>query len=203
MWHIYTMPQNKFIPLENCLNNNLYYDEIKNCLEKALSFYGDYCKQLLLSSGTTVFLNDKKEHRALGSFSHFDNSITMHQIKNSLEQNVLDCVFVHELAHFLDHERRNRYSRYNFASSQRGSEERVIAEIFRMKMSPVPKKRTNYRGRTRELFARAIEEFYAVQSENRDWFNLHFNNFYVNEATFRKDVYPVVCGYIAKIQKEK
>ena len=91
------MPQNKFIPIENWLNNNLCYDEIKNCLENALSFYGDYCKRLLFSSDNTLFLNDKKNRWVLGTFSHFDNSITLH------------------------------------------------------------------------------EEFYAVQSENRNWFNLHFS----------------------------
>ncbi|WP_294431427.1 hypothetical protein [uncultured Treponema sp.] len=90
------------------------------------------------------------------------------EVKQLLQNNQLDCVFVHELAHFLNHNNRNSFSRYKFASSRRSSKERLIAELFRSKMIPVPEKRTNNRGRTYELFARAIEEYYAIVTDNKE-----------------------------------
>lgn len=179
------------------LREKLHYDEIAGSLEKALSFYGEKNKKLLISSDLSLSLNDKKARRALGTFNPWVLEITLNQVKGLLRKNQLDCVFVHELAHFLDHERRSKYSRYKYASSMRGNKERVIAELFRSKMSPIPQKRTNYRGRTCELFARAIEEFYGIYTENRNWINECSSwDYYISVDEYKKTIFPVVQNYI-------
>ena len=183
--------------VENWLSHNLQFDALKDSLEKALSFYGDYCRQHLIGSDMSLLLNDKKQRNTLGTFNVFSQEITLFKVKDSLNRHILDCVLVHELAHFIDSERYSTQSRYRHASSIRGSKERVIAELFRMKMSPVPKKRTNYRGRTCELFARALEEFYAIHTENKNWqMEFSLNDYYVDSAVFQKEIFPVVLGYI-------
>lgn len=196
--------QNEADVLEGWLNRNLQYEFLKICLEKAVSFYGGYCKKLLLESDLVLLLNDKKQRNSLGRFNAFSREITLFKVKDSLNKNILDCVFVHELAHFIDSERRGSYSRYRFASSQSGRKERIIAELFRSKMSPVPQKRTNYRGRTCELFARAMEEFYAIHSGNEKWMEeFLLNDNYVDSAVFQKEISPVVSDYINQLSSRR
>ena len=160
-------------------------------------FYGDKLTKDFLSADSNLLLNDKKARRALGTFTPFTNEITLNEVKQLLKNNQLDCVFVHELAHFFDHNKRSRFSRYNYASSQRGRKERIIAELFRSKMIPVPGKRTNYRGKTCELFARAIEEYYAIVTDNKEWIKERGNyDYYINIETYKKNLYSIVHEYI-------
>ncbi|MBQ5471173.1 MAG: M48 family metallopeptidase, partial [Treponema sp.] len=165
----------------------LCYDEVEDSLNKALLFYGDKLTKDFLSADSNLLLNDKKARRALGTFTPFTNEITLNEVRQLLKNNQLDCVLVHELAHFFDHNKRSRFSRDNYASSQRGRKERIIAELFRSKMIPVPEKRTNYRGKTCELFARAIEEYYAIVTDNKEWIKERGNyDYYINIETYKK-----------------
>lgn len=183
------------------LKEKLCYKELEQAFEKALTFYGEKLKTLLLSSDLDLLLNDKKGRKALGTFCAESNEITLNQVKTLLNENRLDCVFVHELAHFIDHERQNKYSRYKFASSRHGTKERIIAELFRSKMKPVPQKRTNYRGRTCELFARAIEEFYGIYTKNQNWINEFSGwDYYVEIEVYKKEIYPIVKSYIDSLK---
>jgi len=64
-------------------------------------------------------------------------------------------------------------------------------------MKPVPQKRTNYRGRTCELFARAIEEFYGIYTKNQNWINEFSTwDYYVGIEVYKKEIYPIVKSYI-------
>ena len=182
------------------LGEKLRYDDVEESLGKVLSFYGDKYGEIILSSDISLLLNDKKAKKALGTFCAGTNEITLNQVKGLLGSKQLDCVFVHEMAHFLDHERRSRNSRYRFASSQFGKKERVIADLFRSKMIPVPQKRTNYRGRTCELFARAIEEYYGLLTENKNWIRESGSfDYYVNITDFKKVLFPIIQNYFTEI----
>lgn len=179
------------------LKEKLCFDELEKGLNRALSFYGEKRKNDYLSTDSDLLLNDKKARRALGTFTPYINQICLNDVKSLLKWNQLDCVFVHELAHFFDHKYKSKFSRYKYASSQRGSKERIIAELFRSKMIPVPEKRTNYRGRTCELFARAIEEYYAIASNNNEWIKEHaWNDYYIDIEIYKKTLYPLVNEYI-------
>lgn len=103
-------------------------------------------------------LNRKEIKESFHTALNFLGKNLENTVKELLKKSSLDVVFVHELAHFLDRINSPKTSRYKYASSIRSSRERIVAETFRSKMKPFPKKRTNYRGRTCELFARAIEE---------------------------------------------
>ena len=122
------------------LKHNLKYDALKETIERALNFYGPNCKKLLMESELILLLNDKRQRSILGRFSSSEMQITLFRVRESLEDNILDCVFVHEMAHFIDSSNRRINSRFNYASSQPGTKERIIAELFRMNMEPVPKK---------------------------------------------------------------
>ena len=69
-------------------------------------------------------------------------------------------------------------------------------------MKPFPKKRTNYRGRTCELFARAIEEYYAIITNNEYMLNTFDSwDYYVNLDDFKKVIMPIVKDYLCYNQK--
>ena len=183
------------------LKEKLQYDKVFESFERVFSFYGEYYKSLFINE-VSLQMNDKKARKALGTFSPFSLEITLNEVRNQILQNQLDCVIVHETAHLIDHVQRSKYSRYKFSSSRRGSKERIIAEVFRSKMKPVPEKRTNYRGRTCELFARAIEEYYAISTKNENRIKQHVAwDYYVNLDDFNKILFPVIENYIKELRK--
>ena len=185
---------------DDWLKEKLQYDKVYECFERVLSFYGNFYKGLFINE-VSLQMNDKKARKALGTFSPISLEITLNEVRNQILQNQLDCVIAHEFAHFIDHVQRSKYSRYKFASSRRGSKERIIAEVFRSKMSPVPQKRTNYRGRTCELFARAIEEYYAIYTKNENWIKQRSGwDYYVALQDFKKVIYPVIENYIKELR---
>ena len=179
------------------LFDTLQFEVLENSLRKAALFYGENITDALLQNNVTLFLNDKRNRRVLGSYSPF--SITLFDTRSSMHT-MLDCVFVHELAHFLDNIRTIEESRFKYASSIHGSKERVLAELFRSKMSPVPENRRRYRGRTCECFARAIEEYYALKTNNNFWLDEHRDfDYYVKFEVFENTISPVVEGYLKKL----
>ena len=178
------------------LQNSLQYEELKKCLEKAVTFYGEYMENALLQHDLTLLLNDKRTRR-LGCFSPYE--ITLYDTRNNMHK-YLDCVFVHELAHFLDRIQTIEESRYKHATSIYGTKERTLAELFRNNMTPCPESKRRYRGRTCECFARAIEEYYALKTNNTLWLDEHRGfDYYVNFETFEKTIFPVVEEYLGKL----
>ena len=190
--------------LENWLESNLNRKEIKDCFNIALNFYGQKLDTKLLEYNLELQFNDKKSHgnRKNGCFYPTEYIIEFFTVKELLKKSSLDVVFVHELAHFLDRINRPKTSRYKYASSIRSSRERIVAETFRSKTKPFPKKRTNYRGRTCELFARAIEEYYAIITNNEYMLNTFDSwDYYVNLDDFKKVIMPIVKDYLCYNQK--
>jgi len=190
--------------LDNWLESNLNRKEIKDCFNTALNFYGKNLDAKILEYNLELQFNDKKSHgnRKNGCFYPNDYIIEFFTVKELLKKESLDVVFVHELAHFLDRINRPKNSRYKYASSIRSSRERIVAETFRNKMKPFPKKRTNYRGRTCELFARAIEEYYAILTNNEYMLiNYKICDYYVEIDEFKKVVMPIVKDYLCYNQK--
>ena len=147
-------------------------------------------------------LNRKEIKESFHTALNFLGKNLENTVKELLKKSSLDVVFVHELAHFLDRINRPKTSRYKYASSIRSSRERIVAETFRSKMKPFPKKRTNYRGRTCELFARAIEEYYAIITNNEYMLNTFDSwDYYVNLDDFKKVIMPIVKDYLCYNQK--
>ena len=185
---------------------NFLYDK-----ENFLAFFDNkiyiynFCKITILNKNTIhLQFNDKKSHgnRKNGCFYPTEYIIEFFTVKELLKKSSLDVVFVHELAHFLDRINSPKTSRYKYASSIRSSRERIVAETFRSKMKPFPKKRTNYRGRTCELFARAIEEYYAIITNNEYMLNTFDSwDYYVNLDDFKKVIMPIVKDYLCYNQK--
>ena len=179
------------------LSKTLQLDVLENSLSKAVLFYGENMTDALLQKNVTLLLNDKRNRRTLGTYLPY--SVTLFDTRCNMHT-MLDCVFVHELAHFLDNIRTIEESRFKYASSIHGSKERVLAELFRSKMSPVPENRRRYRGRTCECFARAIEEYYALKTNNNFWLDEHRDfDYYVKFEVFENTISPVVEDYLKKL----
>lgn len=182
--------------------DNLKIDELFNTLQKVVGFYGSYVSNCIISKNLNLRPVYKKSFggKVLGRCYYFNSIIELYYVDELLDKGTLDCVFVHELAHFIDHVRAEKYPRANFASSVNGTKERVIIELFRSLMVPFPKKRTNYRGRTCEIFARAIEEYYAIKTDNKKWYSTQFSDFYIDLEKYKKVVYPIVKNYLENLK---
>lgn len=193
----------KMTDIEKFLWDKIRFEELSEAFCSAVSFYGDFMKDWLMENECNLLFNDKKHRTRLGDFSSDPLQIRVHSLKEQLDDKSLDCVYVHEMAHFLDSMRAPKYTRYRWASSSRNSKERAIITLFRSKMVPFPKKRTNYRGRTCELFARSIEEYYAIKTENAQWIKTRSGwDYYVNIEDFKNTIYPVVEDYLNFLRKE-
>lgn len=70
------------------LKEKLCYNELEQAFEKALTFYGEKLKTLLLSSDLDLLLNDKKGRNALGTFCAGSNEITLNQVINMHHQDM-------------------------------------------------------------------------------------------------------------------
>lgn len=187
--------------LDEYLKRNLQYEKLTAALEKAINFYGPYIKTSLVENQCNLLLSDKQKRKRAGEFYPLSCEIHLYNVRENLNNETLECIYVHELAHFLDRLRKPSFSRYRYASSSRSSKERAIITLFRSKMVPFPEKRTNYRGRTCELFARSIEEFYAIKTDNSNWIEKHQNwDYYVNISEFKKTIYPVVDDYLKSLK---
>ena len=55
-----------------------------------------------------------------------------------------------------------------------------------------------------EFFARAIEEYYAIYTKNKNWIK-HLENwdYYVNIDDFNKVLFPIVDDYIKELKLTK
>lgn len=185
------------------LQNSLQYDELKKCLGKAVAFYGEYMGNALLQHDVMLSLIDDGKSRPLGEYSAVSrfnkkSTITLYNRRTNMHT-ILDCVFVHELAHFLDNIRVPEEARSKYASCIHGTKERVIAELFRSKI-PHQYSRTAYIGQTSECFARAIEEFYAIKTNNSYGLEKCRNSdYYVEIELFKQIVFPVVENYIESL----
>lgn len=187
--------------IQNYFVNNLKIKELFDTLQKVVDFYGSYVSNCIISKKLDLRPVYKKSFggKVLGR-CYSTSIIELYYVDELLDKGTLDCVFVHELAHFIDHVRAEKYSRANFASSVNGTKERAIIELFRSLMVPFPKKRTNYRGRTCEIFARAIEEYCAIKTDNKKWYSTQFSDWYIDLEKYKKVVYPVVKNYLENLK---
>lgn len=188
--------------IQNYFVNNLKIKELFDTLQKVVDFYGSYVSNCIISKKLDLRPVYKKSFggKCLGRHYPLETKIELYYVDELLDIRTLDCVFVHELAHFIDHVRAEKYSRAKFASSMNGTKERAIIELFRSLMVPFPKKRTNYRGRTCEIFARAIEEYYAIKTDNKKWYSTQFSDLYIDLEKYKQVVYPVVKNYLENLK---
>lgn len=185
--------------IQNYFVDNLRINELFDTLQKVVDFYGSYVSNCIISKKLDLKPVYRRGRKFIGKY-YFEAKIELYCVDELLDRGTLDCVFVHELAHFIDHVRVEKYSRANFASSVNGTKERAIIELFRSLMVPFPKKRTNYRGRTCEIFAKAIEEYYAIKTDNKKWYSTQFSDLYIGLEKYKKVLYPVVKNYLENLK---
>lgn len=154
--------------MENWLESNLNRKEIKDCFNIALNFYGQKLDTKLLEYNLELQFNDKKSHGNRKNGCFYPTEY------------IIEFFTVKELL-------------------KKSSLDVVfVHELAHFnKMKPFPKKRTNYRGRTCELFARAIEEYYAIITNNEYMLNTYDSwDYYVNLDDFKKVIMPIVKDYL-------
>ena len=219
------------------------YDEIVRRLCFALSFFGEYGREALRKKEFSVIFVSSFSKRTSGAFYTYINEIDIYNVlqrnkvtigrgPSSYDKRSIEDVFVHEFAHFIDHQKgKLTHNYYAYISSIRSSKERQIADAYFTKMRWKEKpSRSIYKGRTCELFARAITEYWGiiygpedsykrvhtddyyesisfdrVYRETGDEYANHrsdcmLDTYYVERDVFFKHIAPLVADYMKGIQ---
>lgn len=167
------------------------YDEIVKRLCFALSFFGEYGREALREKEFSIKLGGQSR-RFGGKFFCWENEIVILNVLESIKfksggcspssfgRGSIEDVFVHEFAHFLDHQKGQSHKYFRNISSVRSSKERQIADAFLAKMIWEEKpSRSTYAGKTCELFARAIAEYWGIMYGTEDaYIRVHSDEYY-------------------------
>ena len=113
------------------------------------------CSELFRKNNILISLsNNKKMHArdALGIFYPYFNAIGISTIGN------IERTFAHEVGHFIDYSLGKTIKRH-YASDDKKNVAAIIAYTFRRNM--LKRQKSEYKNRTKECFARAIEQYYC------------------------------------------
>ena len=220
------------------------YDEIVKRLCYALSFFGEYGREALRKKEFSVIFASSSSKRTSGAFYTYTNEIEIYNVlqrnkvtigrsPSSYDKKTIEDVFVHEFAHFIDHQKcQLTHNYYTHISSIRSSKERQIADAYitRMRWKEKPS-RSIYKGRTCELFARAIAEYWGIiyglensykrvhtddyyesiagtHAYNETWdeyvyylSDIKLDYYYVERDLFLEHIAPLVADYMKGIQE--
>lgn len=123
------------------------------------------------------------------------------------------CTLAHELAHFFDHQMGDLKGR-RYMSDNYESEAGKVAMVFRENMNGYGNIKSNYTNSTKECFARALEQYFAMeQFGNKVLVNysemegpvseMDYSNApnHVNREVFYKKVVPLIEKFIDKVQE--
>jgi len=175
---------------------------MRELLKKMYSHYGDLSKEFEDSGYKISYAADVNQHaskNAIGIYFPFYKAIGVSVFADDVES--ASCTFAHEIAHYLDGKRGDELNRY-FASDDENSLEYKIADSFRKHLNN--KKLKGYWKRTCECFARALEQYYAV--EKSIYKNPESNPYFKNEAycsfnNYNKYIKPLVSEYMKEHSK--
>lgn len=88
--------------LDEYFNRNIYYEKLITSLKKAINFYGPFMVNYLVENQCNLLLSDKHNRKRLGEFNPLSCEIHLYKVRENLDNETLECIYVHELAHFLD-----------------------------------------------------------------------------------------------------
>ena len=166
------------------------FNEIVKRLCFALSFFGEYGREALRKKEFSILFGRSEYNLLKGKFSGNGNVITIRNVLQNIKLTIghspssfgkgsIEDVFVHEFAHFIDHQK-GELSKNTYISLVPSSKERQIAEAFFAKMSRKEIQLNScYEAKTCELFARAIVEYWGILNGTDDaYIRVHSNNYY-------------------------
>jgi len=156
--------------------------KIKNFL---MSFFASYKNLSAIFRDYGLIISYSKEkhmhaQNALGIFSSQFKAIGVSDIKD------FDRNFSHELGHLIDYLLGEKIKR-NYASDDRNHVCGQIAALFRKNM--IKRQTSEYKNRSKECFARAIEQFYSTRN------NIHIKeaeSHFCNPVKFEELIVPLV-----------
>ncbi|GMO40559.1 MAG: hypothetical protein Ta2F_16670 [Termitinemataceae bacterium] len=161
--------------------------ELDNAFDGIKKVYGDVKDISAKYELKISHSGDKKMHarKTIGIFNSVYHAIGVSFGKKE------DAPFVlaHEYAHFLDN-RAGQESKHFFASDMKGTPEAKIADVFRRQMNTYHA--TGYWGRTCECFARAMEQYAALQLSPQRYEKYCKDDYFCNDTNFKKQVVPLV-----------
>ena len=172
--------------------NKSEISQIKDAIDSISEVFGTNKEMnkdfgLKISHSGNVMMHARK---AVGLFHPFYNAIGVSAASGDSEFKI---TFAHEYAHFVDY-MVGKNSKNTYASDKWGSSANNIAEVFGKNMVK-PGKQSQYWNRTCEKFARAFEQYYAVEVLKDD-------SYFGRDYYLPKDKYNIIKPYIQQFLEE-
>jgi hypothetical protein len=172
-------------------------DQIKSVLDDTAKLFGNNIQMnkefgLKISHSGNVKMHASK---ATGVFFPFYSAIG---ISNEYGGDMFKFVFGHEYAHFMDYWV-GKQTGNHFASDKQGSIANKIASTFRKNMNE--KQSSNYMNRTCECFARAFEQYTAIESTGENaivWDSSKYfdSGNYINKEKYKSELKPLIEQFL-------
>lgn len=172
-------------------------EELRKALDAVYSVYGDRSslakkENLLLSHSGEVRMHARK---AFGIYISSMNAIGVTWMDG---QKGAGFTLAHEFAHFMDNKLGELGKRFNYASDDRQSLEYEIADNFRRSMAE--KQESDYQNRTCECFARALEQYFSIETGDATDYQVRRNSQgnHPEHNVYMERVYPLVKRFFAE-----
>ncbi len=125
-------------------------------------------------------------------------------VSNKFRDSMFGFIMSHELAHFIDYQIGKKHNR-NYASDNYESKAGILANILKVNYNT--KTESSYTNSTKECFARAIEQYFAISSFGDEAFHeynqgkFYFEaDEYVNKEVYYSKLKPAVEDFISDSQ---
>ena len=167
-------------------------DVIENSLRSFFKIFSNLKYQLGKHSIILTYAKGTYMHASkfVGVWSSYYGAIGVSDIEN------FERTLAHEMGHFIDFHLGQKVNRY-YLSDDAGSVAGQIAVIFRRNMRA--QQSSKYMNRTKECFARAIEQYYCIRSNRLD---LVSSAHFCDVTVFEKKITPLIKELINKINRE-
>jgi hypothetical protein len=168
-------------------------DEVKKAIESVYSVFGDRTTMAKRNNLLISHSGEKLMHAMKFAGVYFPGRKAIGVTWGSGQAGA-GFTLAHEFAHFIDNEIGVQGKRFHHASDDPASLENEIAVTFRKNMKE--KQDSDYKNRTCECFARALEQYYAIEKgfgENYDDQDDHPVN-----TVYMEKVHPLVKRFFAE-----
>ena len=190
--------------------NVLETDQIQNALNNVFSIFGNLHEKFL-ANNIKISHTGKRlvfARKAIGVYVPTMGTIA---VSDKYGDAIFNSVMAHEVAHFIDNKigeiTGKRYETDNYESTAG-----IIAFTFRNHMNKPKKEQSDYVNATKECFARALEQYFAVTMYGDDVEIVYTDsplvapdkvfaqNEYVNKINFYEKIKPLIEQFFQEIK---
>jgi hypothetical protein len=177
--------------------NDIEISEIKNALTDIYQVFGNR-SEMSKNFGLKISHSGEVLQHARSASGLFFPSMKAIGVTAKYGEKGTGFILAHEFGHFMDYYVGEKTG-YHYSSDNPENEAGQIASIFRKNM--IEKQTSKYQNRTCECFARALEQYWAIKSDNlsimKDWDKSN----HLTEVIFKEKLMPLIDIFFKNNEK--